>query len=64
MFIYYKMFILCKLRDWFLSFLKNKTDINNNGIGDRDEFVDIIKKYLEEDDNKKIMKKKINELLK
>ena len=58
------MFILCKLRNWFLSFLKNKTDINNNGIKDRDEFVDIIKKYLEEDDNKKIMKKKINELLK
>jgi len=58
------MFILCKLRDWVFSFLKNKTDINNNGIGDRDEFVDIIKKYLEEDDNKKIMKKKINELLK
>jgi len=58
------MFILCKLKNWFLSFLKNKTDINNNGIGDRDEFVDIIKKYLEEDDNKKIIKKKINELLK
>ena len=42
----------------------NKTDINNNGIKDRDEFINIIKTYLEEEDNRKIIRKKINKLLK
>lgn len=46
------------------SFFMNKTDINNNGIKDRDEFINIIKTYLEEEDNRKIIRKKINKLLK
>lgn len=46
------------------SFFMNKTDINNNGIKDRDEFINIIRTYLEEDDNRKLLKQKINKLLK
>lgn len=50
------------------SFFMNKTDTLkckcNNGIKDRDEFINIIKMYLEEDDNRKLLKQKINKLLK
>tara|TARA_R110002020_G_scaffold387544_1_gene598194 strand:+ start:74 stop:262 length:189 start_codon:yes stop_codon:yes gene_type:complete len=56
------------------SFVKNETDLNNNGIGDRDEMIKMVNEYvmkkLDEKEKKKIEKlsktqtKSIKKLLK